>query len=99
MSSMGKAVLKKVAGIDVICREMTVAEIRALMTAGGTASVVDAALLKDAALDDLLAMTNLTAEQISEMRPSELQDVMAGCKEANPDFFNMLARLTTPASK
>lgn len=41
---------------------------------------------------DLPVFTNLTAEKIELMRPSELRQVISACKEANPDFFGMLAR-------
>lgn len=99
MSEMGKTVIKRVGSLEVICRELTVAALRQVMESVPPTSAVDALLLEDVPLPDLAIMTNLTDEQISGMRPSELREVLAGCKEANPDFFVMVTRLNRQVTK
>lgn len=96
MSSMGKTVLKKIGGHEVVCRELTVAEVRGLMQQGVSGDLVEDLLFEEVRLGDLLRLTNLTKEQLDEMLPSDLRAVVDGCKEANPDFFAMLARLSKP---
>lgn len=99
MSELGSTTLVKVGDKEVICRELTVAGVRQLITAPGAGELIKDALFPDLRLGDLPALTNLTEDDIEAMRPSELAQVVAGCKKANPDFFAMLARLKaqTPA--
>jgi len=33
-------------------------------------------------------------QEINQMLPSDLEEVVAGCKEANPTFFRMLGALS-----
>lgn len=94
MSDMGRTVTKTVGGKEVICREVTVAVARKILQAGQPASLIDAAIFEEVQLQDLPILTSLTAEEIDGMRPSELRIVVDGCKEANPDFFAMLARVS-----
>lgn len=96
MSGMGKAVLKRVAERDVICRELTVGQLRGLIASEMSGELVGDFLFEQVRLADLPHMTNLTPEQITELRPSELREVVEACREANPDFFGMLARLSKP---
>lgn len=99
MSELGSTTLVKIGDKEVICRELTVAGVRQLIAAPGSGDLVKDALFQDLRLGDLPALTNLTEADIEAMRPSELAQVVAGCKKANPDFFAMLARLKaqTPA--
>jgi hypothetical protein len=96
MSDIGKVVNKRIGDLEVVCRELTVARLRALLAAAPEMDVVRGFLFEDMRLDDLPAMTNLTPEQIEALPPSALSVVIAGCREANPDFFGMLARLKRP---
>lgn len=93
MSSMGKTVIKKIGAREVVCRELTVAAARLLLQGSAASDVLSDVLFEDVRLGDLLVFTNLTSDEVGEMLPSELIEVVAGCKEANPDFFAMLARL------
>lgn len=93
MQELGKSKLIKVAGIEITVRELTVGAVRGLLESGGSTSIVDQALL-DIPLTDLPVFTSLKAEEISDMRPSELHEVVAACKEVNPHFFAMLAKVT-----
>lgn len=93
MSELGNTALVVVGEKEVICRELTVADVRSLIARQGTGDLLAEALFPDLRLDDLPTLTNLTIADIDAMRPSELSVVVAGCKKANSDFFAMLARL------
>lgn len=81
-----------VGGTEVIVRELTVAGVRNLVLAEKDESLVDSTLFEDARLSDLQVFTNLTADDISELKPSQLRLVLDSCKEMNPDFFMWQAR-------
>lgn len=92
-----------VGNISVVVRELTMLQVRtwiAEMTApaSGELDLVDEGFFADCAISDLKRMTSLTDEQINHMRPSELRQVIALCKELNPDFFGFLGRLLKPAA-
>ncbi len=93
MDKLGATQLVKVADKEVICREMTVACARSLFSAPRSGDLVTDALFKDVRLTDLEVMTTLSAAEINEMLPSQLAEVIEGCKKANPDFFGFLDRL------
>lgn len=93
MSDLGSTTLLDIGGREVICRELTVAGVRQLLASEGTGDFVSEALFPDLRLSDLPTLTNLATADIDAMRPSELAQVVDGCKKANPDFFAMLARL------
>ncbi|WP_443191402.1 hypothetical protein [Pseudomonas indica] len=93
MSGIGKTIIKKVGDREIICRELTVSSIRGMLSHAMTSDIVNEALFDDIRLSDLVFMTNLEKEEIEEILPSELRLIVDGCKEANPDFFGMLARV------
>ena len=93
MNDIGKVVNKRIGELEVVCRELSVGRLRALLAAQPEFDVVRDMLFEDVRLGDLLVLTNLTIEQIEDLPPSALSIVVAGCREANPDFFGMLARL------
>lgn len=97
MSGMGKTVVRKLGEKEVVCRELSVAQVRELLARASPIDLVAAALFEEIALDDLPVLTTLTIEEVEAARPSELESIIEGCKEANPHFFAMLARLTTKA--
>lgn len=92
MSEQPGLVARKFGEHEIIVRELTVADVRALMGRAPDNDLLGAALFEEIALVDLPIFTNLTAEKIELMRPSELRQVISACKEANPDFFGMLVR-------
>ncbi|MFV3370090.1 hypothetical protein ACNFH5_18135 [Pseudomonas sp. NY15435] len=80
-------------GRQVNIREMTVAQVRQLMDTI-TADVIGDSLLGGALrLHDLAVMSSLTAQQIDDMTPSQLEDLALACREVNRHFFGMLERL------
>ena len=96
MSDIGKVVNKRIGELEVVCRELSVGRLRALLAAAPEMDVVRDFLFEDVRLGDLPVLTNLSIEQVEELPPSALSLVIAGCREANPDFFGMLARLKRP---
>lgn len=94
MSGMGKTVVRKVGDKEVVCRELSVGQVRQLLARAAPSDLIAAALFEDVALDDLPVLTTLTDEEVEAALPGDLQAVIEGCKEANPHFFAMLARLT-----
>ncbi len=84
-------------GRDVTVSELTVGEIRAwladLTTRATGDDVVNVAIFEDAALDDLLMMSDLTAEEVAAATPSELAAVLEAVKTVNRDFFSLRAKL------
>ena len=81
-----------VGGLEVIVRELTVTGLRNLLLAENDESVLDSTLFEDVRLSDLQAFTNLKADDISELKPSELRLIIDACKELNSDFFMWQAR-------
>ena len=84
-------------GTPVIVREMTVLQVRdwlAAATAERPLDLVGDGLFPACALADLPRMTDLTAERIDQLRPSQIEQVIAACKELNPHFFGMTERLS-----
>ena len=84
-------------GTPVIVREMTVLQVRdwlAAATAERPLDLVGDGLFPACALADLPRMTDLTAERIDHLRPSQIEQVIAACKELNPHFFGMTERLS-----
>lgn len=82
----------------VIVRELTVAEIRHWMKdleniKEATIDLVTEGLMEEASLADVVRMTNLTIEDLDAMTPSEIDTVMAVCREVNPHFFKLRKRL------
>lgn len=94
MSGIGKSVTLAVGGRKIVCSELTVAQVRQLLQQPPGRDLVDEALFPDIRLPDLPLFTGLKAEEIDQMLPSEIEEVVAGCKEANPTFFRMLAALS-----
>lgn len=97
----------EVAGRTVTIREVTLKDYRAWLKDVIDQSKqeeiplysVDRDLFEDMALTDLPRFSDLTLEQIDEMRPSELHEVIAAIKEVNPDFFVMRGRMRNTANQ
>ena len=84
-------------GTPIICRELTVMQIRQWLEEAGQATnldVVNEALFKDCSLHDLKRMTDLTDDVINTLKPSHIQKAIDVAKELNPHFFALLSRLT-----
>lgn len=76
-------------------KELTVGEIRAWLKDSGAVSgdVVDATLFEDSSLPDLTYMTDLSADGVAALTPSELRLVFDAVREVNADFFLMRSRV------
>ncbi len=94
-SAVGKSVIKKVGGRSVVCSELTVGQVRGLLQQNNGGDLLDELLLEDVRLADLPIFTGLPAEELEQMLPSDLDVLVEGCKEANPSFFRMLAKLAS----
>ena len=93
MSEAHALVAKKIGGKDVIFKELTVADIRAFSLSSRDFEVINESLFEDMALPDIPTFTSLTSEDLEGMTPADIQKVIDGCKDLNPHFFKMLARL------
>lgn len=93
-------------------RELTVADIRALLVESmqqhGDVEleilaqadlVLNATLLPDLRLDELRAMAPMEPELLDSLADSELQMLRDKCRELNPLFFGMKARLEQAQAK
>lgn len=94
MSATGKTLVVEAGGMEVVCRELEVGQVRSLMSKsrGDSFQAVEL-MFKDIPLDDLPTFTSLSKDQVEAMKPSDLEKVVSGCKEANPHFFALMARL------
>lgn len=93
-----KGLVKKieVGGIEITARELLVSEVRQWLLdlqSPSEIGMVDAMLFEEASLQDITRMSGLTLEQIDTLAPSQLRQVIEACKEVNPDFFGLRARM------
>ena len=84
-----------VAGCTVVCRELTVLQVRGWIEGLGRVAPdpLDGALFEDCTLDDLKLMTDLNDEKINGLRPTQIDQLIQVCKELNPHFFALLGRM------
>ncbi|AVO56168.1 phage tail assembly protein [Ectopseudomonas mendocina] len=95
-STVGKSVIKALSdGRRVCCMELTVGQVRGLLEAQAGNNLVDELLLEEVRLVDLPSFTGLKPEELEQMLPSDLELLVEGCKEANPSFFRMLAKVAS----
>lgn len=88
----------QVGAISVVVRELTVLQVRAWLSEISEArkdgfDPVDEAFFEECSINDIKRMTSLTEDQVNSLRPSQLREVIALCKELNPDFFGFMGRL------
>ncbi|UCP00100.1 hypothetical protein LF844_09890 [Metapseudomonas lalkuanensis] len=93
MNVIAASIVKKVGDREVIVRELSVGDARAMFASVSDGDVFDDLLFVDCRIDDLVRMTSLSREDVDDLRPSEVREVIAACKEQNPDFFGLWARL------
>ncbi|WP_374496039.1 hypothetical protein [Zoogloea sp.] len=82
--------------LAVTVRELTVREIRewlAEVKADGQLGLIDALLLKDLTLPDLVRVSSLTMEQLDKIGPSKLRQVVDVAKEINSAWFDLRERI------
>ena len=75
-------------------RELTVRDIRALLKPNetGEVDVIAESLMDDVSFEVITYMTNLELKDLEEMKPSQFQQVVEGCKEVNQSFFTMVRK-------
>jgi len=78
-------------GREIVVRELTVSAIRTIFSETTVDSIGDT-LFAELRLADLQTFTSLTKDDVENMSPSQIRQVIDLCKEKNPDFFGMLAR-------
>ena len=85
-------------GLVVTVRELTVAEVRALLITEEQASDPLQAMMFDGfGLGDLLLMSDASAADLEQFAPSELQPLVDACQKLNPHFFRVRAALVRVA--
>jgi hypothetical protein len=79
----------------ITARELTLAEVRAWLAdlSGVAADLIGDDLFDGITLGELTRLCDLPAADAESMTPSELQFVVDACREANPHFFGLRARL------
>ncbi|MCY1290069.1 hypothetical protein D9M68_790220 [compost metagenome] len=87
----------KAGGLGIVCRELTVLEIRdwlkGLQAGVAEPDPVGDTLIEASSQADLLQMTNATQAQLDALTPSELRELAQDCKDVNPDFFALRERI------
>ena len=85
----------QMAGLSVTVRELTVAEVRdwavSLDAADRTIDLGGEFAFDGVSLDDLVRMCDAGADQLDRYTPSELEPLLAACRELNPHFFRARA--------
>lgn len=82
-------------GLMITSHEMTVGEIREWQAAAPTdiEDIVGDFLCDDASISELARMTDWEVGDFDRLTQSQLTEVVALCREVNPHFFAMRARL------
>lgn len=87
----------KAGGLGIVCRELTVQEIRdwlkGMQVGAAEPDPVGDTVIEEVSQTDLLQMTNATQAQLDALAPSELRELAHDCKEVNPDFFALRERI------
>jgi hypothetical protein len=89
-------------GKTVNLKELTVVEVRQWMKDLEKVQTTDfdlvtEGIMQDVSLNDLLRMSDLTMTDLDEMAPSEIDIILATCRELNPHFFQLRDRLVNAA--
>jgi len=94
---IARTIAVEFAGRTVLCRELTVAEIRAWLLDAGkaqtAADIIADFLFGELRFADLLRVTDVTAAELEAAYPSDIARLVAGAQEANPHFFGFARRL------
>lgn len=100
MSEAAGRKLIQVGGHDVVVKELTVGDVRALLNQGPEdVDVIGDFLFADLRLRDLVVMTSLAEEQLEALLPSQVQEIVEACRSMNRHFFELMARLNNLPAK
>ena len=94
MSESNALTAKSIGGKDIIFKELTVADIRVLLVSTREHDLITETLFEQLSIAEIPFFTSLAPAELEDMKPSDIQKVIDGCKELNPHFFKMLARLS-----
>lgn len=87
--SIAASLVVQLPGLAVTVRELTVAEVRAMILEGGRRlDPFHAMLFEDFSLADLARMSDAGANQLEVFAPSELAPLISAARLLNPEFFN-----------
>jgi hypothetical protein len=93
----------ELAGQAVTVRELTVGEVRAWLAdaegqvgrdADGMPDIIGLWLLDECSFGDLKRMSDVSDERLNDLTDSDLRALVDACKDLNPGFFGLRARLT-----
>ena len=89
-------------GRAVTVRELTVAEVRNWLkdleqVREGGIDLVTEGIMADASISDVARMTDLSPEDLDNLTPSQIEEVVTSCREINPHFFRLRDRLLEAA--
>lgn len=75
-------------------RELTVRDIRALIkpNESGEVDVIAESLMDDVSFEVIAEMTDLNVSDLEDMKPSQIKQVVDGCREVNQSFFAMIKK-------
>lgn len=90
---MRKTEILTLGDIKVTLRELTVGEVRNMLTARPEQDTLGYLFFEDITIAELLAMTNLSNDDVDNLSQSELDAVRLKAKELNPHFFAMMTRI------
>lgn len=93
MTDASALTAKEIGGKAVVFKELTVAEIRSMTVSSREHNLLNDGLFEELSLAEIPPFTNLEMADLEDMVPSDIQKVIDGCRERNPHFFKMLARL------
>lgn len=94
MTEANALTAQTIGGKDIIFKELTVADVRAMSASTRVFDLLNESLFDDMSLADIPLFTSLHASDLEAMVPSDIRKVIDVCKERNPHFFKMLARLS-----
>jgi len=99
MAEITTSTVHEINGQEVVFRELSVADIRKLMSGDSESDSVGDGLFEKIRLSDIPKFTSLQPEQIELLRPSEIRKAIGHCEKQNPDFFGWLDRLSKPLAR
>lgn len=99
MTELTNSTVHTIAGKEVVFRELSVAGVRKIMTKDASSDALGDGFFETIRLSDLADFTSLTPDDIENMLPSHIRQVIKHCEAQNPDFFAWLARVSSYRAK
>lgn len=99
MTELTNSTVHTIAGKEIVFRELSVSGARKLMSKEPSADGFGDGLFETIRLADIPDFTSLTPDDIENMLPSHIRQVIKHCEALNPDFFAWLARVSSYRAK